>query len=63
MLAINTKIVNVLEYWVYRRRNIGMSGYWGVRIVGSLETNFNGLNIGCLNIGLSEYWVYPQFIY
>ena len=39
------------EYGVYRCRNIGMSEYWGVRIVGSLETNFNGRNIG-----LSEYW-------
>ena len=44
-----------------------MSKYWGVGIVGSLETNFNGRNIGlsdywvvgilgCRNIGLLEYW-------
>ena len=52
MLAINTKIMS--EYLIYMCRNIGMSEYWGVGIVGSLETNFNGLNIGLL-----EYWMHP----
>ena len=33
-----------------------MSEYWGVGIVGSLETNFN-----VRNIGLSEYYNINQF--
>ena len=39
-----------------------MSEYWGVGIVGSLETNFYGRNIGLAEyravgiLGLSEYW-------
>ena len=45
----------VSEYWAYSCRNIGVSEYWGVGIVGSLETDFNGRNIG-----LSEYWVQCQ---
>ena len=44
--------IYLVIYWVYRCRNIGMSEYWDVGIVGSLETNFNGWDIW-----LSEYWV------
>ena len=55
--------IGVSGYWVHTFnfnigvgilgcRNIVVSEYCGVEIVGSLATNFNGRNI----IGLSAYW-------